>query len=271
MILYVYETLRSSVADGNFYIIIGIAFLAGLVTSFTPCIYPMIPITVGILHSEAPTSLWKNFLSALCYVLGMTTIYSFLGYMAATGALIFGQWATSPWVIVFVVLFFLYLAFSMFGFYELYIPSFLTKQREISQNRSLLRNFLFGIISGSVASPCLTPPLAVLLTMVAKYKNPFLGISTLFAFSLGMGMLLLLIGTFSSSLALLPRAGRWMLEIKRFFGFMMLGMCAYFSRSLIGDTLVTYCYLGIGIIAFLYYIVTLVFYRYMVLKNNKDA
>ncbi len=147
MILCVYETLRSSAAGGNFYIVIGMAFLAGLVTSFTPCVYPMIPITVGILHSEATTSLWKNFLSAFCYVLGMAAIYSFLGYMAATGALIFGQWTASPWVIVFVVLFFLYLAFSMFGFYEFYIPSFLTKHREISQKRSLLRNFLFGVIS----------------------------------------------------------------------------------------------------------------------------
>ena len=85
--------------------------------------------------------------------------------------------------------------------------------------RGLVKSFFFGIISGTIASPCLTPPLAIILALVAKKGSPVVGIAALFAFALGMGMLLLVIGTISSSLALLPRAGYWMDEVKKFFGF----------------------------------------------------
>ncbi len=255
MISHIYETLRIGASGGNPYIIVGLAFLAGIVTSFTPCLYPMIPITMGILQSQAASSVWANFLAAFSYVFGMAMVYAGLGYIAATTSIIFGRWASNPWFIVVVVAIFLYLAFSMFGFYEIYMPSFLTQRSEVAGRRPLIRCFLLGIISGSVASPCLTPPLAILLTLVAKKGNPYLGFAALFAFALGMGILLLVVGTFSSSLSLLPRAGTWMLEIKKIFGFIMLAMCVYIAGPIIGADWALYLYILIGVIMAGYYLI----------------
>lgn len=255
MISYVYDLLRATTHTGNIYTILIFSFFAGVVTSFTPCVYPMIPVTMGILQTNATVSLWANFLSALCYVFGMAVVYATLGYIAATGSLIFGQWAASPWFIGFIVAFFLYLAFSMFGFYELHLPQFLVRRTEAApvRHHPLIKNFLLGIVTGTVASPCLTPPLAMLLALAAKTANPLVGLGALFMFSFGIGMLLLVVGTFSSSLSLLPRAGMWLDGVKKFFGFVMLAMTVYFAQPLLPGWVLSYLYLGIAGIAVVYY------------------
>ncbi len=242
--------------NGSIFYALILAFLAGILVSFTPCVYPMIPITVGILQAQATQSMFYNFLSALSYVLGISTVYASLGYISASTSIIFGRWLASPWFIIFIIIFFLYLAFSMFGFYELYMPSFLTRNTEFSAKRSLIHSFLFGAISGTVASPCLTPALAVLLTIAAKTGNPLLGFLYLFFFSLGMGTLLLLIGTFSGALHLLPRAGEWMDEIKKAFGFMMLAVCVYFLTPLLSKEVILELYSLILLVASVYYFCT---------------
>ncbi|MCK4499461.1 hypothetical protein KAU11_03130, partial [Candidatus Babeliales bacterium] len=130
--------------QNSFFYLILMAFLAGLLVSLTPCIYPMIPITLGILQAQATTSLFHNFLISSTYVLGISVVYAALGYLAATTTLILGQWLASPWLIFFVILFFIYLAFSMFGFYEVKLPSFLQKRAEIKTKGSYLSTFIFG-------------------------------------------------------------------------------------------------------------------------------
>lgn len=257
MVLYIQELLQNIVTSGNVFIIIALSFLAGFITSFTPCLYPMIPITMGILQSQATQSMRSNFFLTLSYVLGMATVYSTLGYIAATSALMFGRWASNPYLIGFIAIIFLYLAFSMFGFYELHMPSWLTQQKEVSTKRPFVRSFLLGIIAGTVASPCLTPPLAILLAFVAKTGNQLIGLASLFSFALGMGLILLIIGTFSNSLSLLPRAGTWMMEIKKFFGFVMLIMTIYIATPLLGETRAWYGYSTIIIITILYYLYTI--------------
>ena len=237
-----------------FYLII-LAFLIGIITSFTPCVYPMIPITLGILQTQATTSLWKNFLLAGSYVLGISTIYAILGYVAATTTLIFGQWLNNPWLILFVSLFFIYIAFSMFGYYEIKMPQFLTKRDNVKVKGSFLYSFLFGMISGTVASPCLTPAIAILLGFVAKIGNPILGFFTLFSFALGMGILLLVVGTFSTSLNVLPKAGTWMIEIKKFFGFVLIGMCIYLFQPFLSDSTSIKFYAILSLITGIYYLV----------------
>jgi len=246
-------TLLQKEKSGWFTLVL--AFLAGVLVSFTPCVYPMIPITVGILQAQASSSLLYNFLSALSYVTGIAVVYAGLGYLSATTSLIFGRWLASPWVIFFMILFFLYMAFSMFGFYEMYSPSFLSRGTQASAKKSLLSSFLFGLISGTVASPCLTPALALLLGVVAKSGNPLFGFAVLFSFSLGMGLLLILVGTFSSTLNMLPRAGLWMDEIKKVFGFMMLGVCVYFAQPIMSSMLTLQLYAGVLGIASVYYFV----------------
>lgn len=228
------DMLKTAAEMGDaFWYILLLAFLAGVITSFTPCVYPMIPITVGILQAQGSRTIGRNVMSAISYVLGISVVYSTLGYFAAKSATIFGQWVVNPWVVGFIILFFLYLAFSLFGFYEMYIPGFMNRQGNFQSRGSLFKIFIFGMLSGTIASPCLTPALAVLLGIVAKMAHPFLGFLTLFAFSIGMGTLLIAIGTFSGALALLPRAGVWMIEVKRIMAFAILAMIVYFVQPLL--------------------------------------
>ncbi len=234
-----------------FYLLL-IAFLIGIATSFTPCIYPMIPITIGILQSQASKSLAKNFLISTSYVAGMATVYAILGYFAATTSLILGQWLVNPWVIFLLILLFLYLAFSMFGFYEIYMPRFLQRGSQIKTKGSIIYSFLFGAVSGTAASPCISPPLALLLGFVAKTGSPIVGFFTLFLFALGMGVLLIVVGTFSNTITSLPRAGAWMNEIKKFFGFLLIGVSIYFLTPLIEPIIINILY-GLLLIAFACY------------------
>ena len=156
--------------------------------------------------------------------------------VAFTGQL-FGSLVTNPLVIVVIVAIMVYLAFSMFGFYEMYIPRFMQTSRTMSRRGSLVSAFIFGAISGTVASPCLSPGLLLLLTLVSALGSRLLGFLILFAFGIGLGLPLLIIGTFSSSLSLLPRAGMWMVEIKKIFGFLLLGVCFYFIEPLLSPWL----------------------------------
>jgi thiol:disulfide interchange protein DsbD len=219
-----------------------IAFFAGILVSFTPCIYPMIPVTAGILQGQASTSLLHNALSAIAYVIGIAFVYASLGYISATTSIIFGSWFASTWFLALVIGFFIYLALAMFGFYELYIPTFLSNQTTATGRPSLLRSLMLGIVSGTVASPCLTPALAILLGLVAKEANPMVGFTTLFSFAFGMSILLVLVGIFASSLTVLPRAGEWMNDVKHFLGFLMLGTCLYFLKPFFATSILTYSY-----------------------------
>lgn len=210
-----------------------LALLLGLLLSLTPCIYPMIPITIGILQTQGQTSILRNFLVASCYTIGVATTFALLGLLAAFTGQLFGSILASPLFVLCIILLLAYLAGSMIGWYELYIPRFLQNGPRITRGGSFLSAFLFGAISGTIASPCLSPGLLLLLTLVTTLHNTFLGFALLFAFGIGTSIPLLIIGTFSGSLRLLPQSGMWMIEIKKLFGFIMLGMCFYFLNTLI--------------------------------------
>jgi thiol:disulfide interchange protein DsbD len=232
-----------------------LAFLAGLMVSFTPCIYPMIPITVGILQVQSSRSLIRNFFISLSYVTGIATVYSILGYLSAYTVIIFGSWMSSPLFIILLILFFIYLAFSLFGFYEIHIPSFLIHKAQSRGYGSIRESFLLGLASGTVASPCLTPALAAILTLVAKTANPLFGFLALLLFSLGMGAVLILVGTFSASLTLLPKTGEWMNDIKKVLGFVMLGTCVYFVQPFLTIHNTWMLYGAIGTLETVYFLI----------------
>lgn len=208
-------------------------FLLGLLMSLTPCIYPMIPITVGVLHANAGKSFTSHFLLSLSYTLGMALTFAIFGFIAALSGNIFSQLLVHPVFVIVLVAFLAYLAFSMFGFYEMRMPRFLSRHQTTSQGGSPLSAFLFGAASGTIASPCLSPGLALLLSMVATMGNKLLGFGMLFLFGIGTSLPLLLVGTFSGTLTFLPRAGTWMLEIKKIFGFMLLAMCFYYLNNIL--------------------------------------
>lgn len=238
--------------DTSLWVLLIVAFLSGVLVSVTPCIYPMIPVTMSILQVGAVTSLVRSFFTAATYVAGISFVYASLGYIAATSSVIFGQWVANPWVVLVTALFFIYFAFSMFGFYELYTPPFLQRQHDLSSHRTLGHVFLFGMVAGTVASPCLTPGLAALLTVAVKVGNPFVGFLLLFVFSLGMGLILLLVGTFAGALSLLPRSGEWLNETKRVMGFLLLAMAVYFAQHVLHAYWAWSLYGLIGLSAFLY-------------------
>lgn len=265
---------QSMMADASMVWILLLSFLSGILISFTPCVYPMIPITIGIMQTQSTHSLWRGLLTGFFYVLGLASVYATLGFISATTSVMFGQWTSNPWFTFFIVLLFLYLAFSLFGFYEITIPNFFMRhtQSTVSEQSSteqptsdgqaraakhpFLKSFLLGLFAGSVASPCLTPALAMLLTLVAEKGNPILGFFAMFLFALGMGFLLIFIGMFSASLNVLPRAGEWMNEVKTFFGFVMLGICVHMSRNILWAPAINYLYAAICIVASIYYFYT---------------
>jgi thiol:disulfide interchange protein DsbD len=217
-----------------------LVFLLGLLMSLTPCIYPMIPITAGILQAQGSSSLGRSFLLAFIYTLGTSTTFAVFGLIAALTHHLFGQLLVNPIFILGIVALLGYLGLSMFGLYDMYVPKFMSQSSYTQKKGSLLSVFLFGVISGSMASPCLSPGLALLLSIVATLGSKFLGFIMLFVFGLGLSMPLLIIGTFSSSINRLPQSGMWMVEIKKIFGFMLLGMCIYLLSNIVSPLIIAW-------------------------------
>jgi thiol:disulfide interchange protein len=232
------------------------AFIAGVLVSFTPCVYPMIPITATILQAHGASSLPHQFIISSAYVTGMATIYAGLGYLSATTGTLFGSWMGNIWFLLFIMLFFLYCAGAMFGLYDMYTPQFLMpRNNTLSQSGSVFSAFVYGLIAGTFASPCLTPALSLLLGFVSRQGNPLLGLGTLFFFALGMGLLLILVGTSTSFLSLLPNAGGWMEEIKKVFGFLLVAMAFSYTEGLIDPmhTMMLYAALALFIAGYYFY------------------
>ena len=227
------STLSALLANSNSLIVqILLAMVLGLLLSLTPCIYPMIPITVGILQAHTSNSVWQNALRALAYSCGIATTFALLGLLSAFTGTLFGSFMASPWVIVSMVLLLGYLTGAMLGLYDMYIPRMLQNTNN-NKAGSLLAAFSFGAASGTVASPCLSPGLLLLLSIVSTSGNLVSGFALLFAFGVGLSIPLMLIGTFSGSLTVLPRAGMWMVYVKQLFGLLMIGIIVYLLKPLL--------------------------------------
>lgn len=226
-------------------------FLFGLLTSFTPCIFPMIPITLAILGKEAHTRTHRaNFLMSLVYVLGIATTYSILGLLAATSGSLFGSFMSHPAVLGTMCVVFLLMAISLFGGFEIDIQS---TGLQNYLNRLKLHGhaaaFVSGLVAGIVASPCVGPVLVGILTFVAKTQDLWLGFWLMFVYALGMGVLFLVLGTFSQASKLLPKSGPWMNGVKHFLGLMMLGVFYYYLDLLVPSRVWDIA-LGLGIVIF---------------------
>lgn len=201
------------------------AFAGGVLASFTPCIYPMIPITAGFVGSRnIGGSKLKGFLLSLVYVTGMAITYAALGLFAALTGSFFGAIGSNPWVYLVIANIIILLGLAMLEVFE--IPAF-TVQTNVDPG-GILGVFVMGIISGFVAGPCTAPVLGVLLAYVGQTQDVVLGAGLLFVFALGMGTLLIVVGTFSGLVASLPRSGEWMVKIKKTIGFIMIGLGEYF-------------------------------------------
>ena len=227
------DKTTSALKTGNLWLVIAGFFVAGLLLSFTPCVLPMIPILssiiVGSQAKQAQPSKLHAFGLSVAYVLGMALSYTLAGIAAGLSGSLISQSLQSPWILALTALVFVVLAFSMFGFYELKLPSaFENKILGFSQKLKggeWLGVFIMGVISALIVSPCVAAPLAGALIYIGQTHNVLLGGVGLFALALGMGVPLLLIGASAGSL--LPKAGGWMTVVRNLFGVVMLAVAAY--------------------------------------------
>ena len=202
-----------------------IAFVGGVLASLPPCVYPMIPITAGVIaHANIGGSKQRGFFLSLTYVVGMALTYAALGIFAAATGRFFGAINSNPWTFVLVGNVILLFGLSMLDVFQL--PTF--AGRLVGQRLGITGIFLAGASSALVAGPCTTPVLGTLLAYTASTRSLVAGGLLLFMFSLGMGALLLGVGTFSSVLSSMPRSGAWMAKIKKSMGLLMLVLAQYF-------------------------------------------
>jgi cytochrome c-type biogenesis protein len=210
-----------------------VLFIAGVLTSLTPCIYPMIPITAAIVGGssvgEAPRPRSRTVFLTFSYVLGLSAAYASLGLFAGLTGTLFGSVSTNPWLYFVMANLLIIAAFAMLDVIPVRLPTrLLTRAATAGEGGSVAGALVMGAASGLVAAPCSAPVMAAVLTWVTATKSGVLGFIYLFVFSLGMCTLLVVVGLFSGSLARLPRAGAWMLWIKRLFALIMLGVAEYY-------------------------------------------
>lgn len=206
------------------------AYLGGIVISFTPCTYPLIPVTVGLIGVQGSSSKLRGFMFSLFYVIGLAITYATLGAAAALSGRIFGQMQTTPWTYFIMANVCLVMGLSMLDIFNISIPipQKLMKLTDPNNKKGFLNSFLIGMVSGVVIGPCTAPALGVLLGYVAIKTNVFLGMGLLFVFAFGMGTLLIIVGTFAGIIAALPKSGKWMEKIKFISGLILIGAAEYF-------------------------------------------
>jgi thiol:disulfide interchange protein DsbD len=221
------DQIAAALAGGNLWTVIALFFGFGLLLAFTPCVFPMIPILSGIIAGQGPEiTTRKAFVLSVVYVLAMALTYTVAGVLAGLFGANLQAAFQDPWILGLFALVFVALAFSMFGFYELQLPSSLqSKLTEISnrqQGGTLAGVAIMGLLSALIVGPCVAPPLAGALIFIGQTGDWLLGGASLFALSLGMGAPLIAIGT--SAGKLLPRAGAWMDAVKAVFGVALLAV-----------------------------------------------
>ena len=222
------QTLEAQLQAGSL-AALAVVFAAGVLTSFTPCVYPMIPVTVTYIGGAAAGKRSRAFSLSSTYVLGMALIYAALGVVTAMLGKTFGSFTRNPWIFGGVGLVVVIFGIFMLDIVTVPVPRIFSGVQSAGTRRGgYLGALLVGVAAGFVAAPCTAPVLGLLLVYVAQTKNVLWGGTLLFVFALGLGTLLLLVGIFSGLMSNLPRAGAWMKWIKVGFGVGMLLVGGWF-------------------------------------------
>jgi len=203
------------------FIFISVFFL-GLGLNLTPCVYPMLSITISLFKRAEHESRGRAFMKALAYVLGMVTMYSVLGLGAAMTGSFFGEWLQNFWVQLAIGVLVIGLAFSMLGLYQFRLPAWLMPSYQGAAKGALLGFFISGLLVGIVAAPCMGPAVLALLAFVSVQQNIAFGFSLFFVMALGLGFPYLLLGTYSGLLQKLPKSGAWLVWFERLMGVVLL-------------------------------------------------
>lgn len=230
-------TFAETIGEKGLFITFLLIFLGGLALNLTPCVYPLIPITIGYFGGQAQGKKGGIVAHAFLYILGMAATYSTLGMIAALSGNLFGAAMQNPFVLIGIGLVLVGLALSMFNLYEFRLPSFLTKLAG-GQKKGFIGTFFMGLTVGFVAAPCIGPFVLGLLTYVGERGDVFLGFMMFFVLALGLGLPFLFLAIFSGSIDRLPSSGAWMIWVRAIFGFILIAMAVYFLQPLFPNILV---------------------------------
>jgi cytochrome c-type biogenesis protein len=219
--------------NGNPALALPALFAGGVLTSLTPCVYPMIPITAAIVGGqstgEGATSRLRPVLLTFTYVIGLAMVYSALGVFAGLTGTLFGSVSTNPWLYFAMANVLMLAGLGMLDVVPIRLPAGITERAATMGTAGRFSGALaMGAMSGLVAAPCSAPVMAAVLTWVTVTKSAGLGFLYLLVFSLGMSTLLVVVGLSSGSLARLPRAGAWMVTVKKVFALVMFGAAEYY-------------------------------------------
>jgi thioredoxin:protein disulfide reductase len=221
------SSIASTLENSGIFLSLVFIFLAGLALNLTPCVYPLIPITIGYFGGQAEGKTSRLVMLGLLYMLGMALTYSVVGVVTSLSGAVFGTLLQNPIVIVVIVLLFVALALSQFGVYEFKLPDSLVAKAGGAKGGAF-GAFFMGLTMGIVAAPCIGPFVLGLVTYVAAKADPLYGFLMFFVLALGLGFPYLLLAIFSGKIKSLPRAGLWMEGVKHIFGFLLIGMAFYF-------------------------------------------
>lgn len=245
------ESLASKLEKSGIILSLFLVFLGGLALNLTPCVYPLIPITIGYFGGQSEGKTSKLFLMGLLFVLGMAVTYSIVGVVTSLTGAVFGALLQNPIVIIIIVAIFIALSLSMFGVYEFKLPDSLVAKASAAKT-GFYGSFFMGLTMGIVAAPCIGPFVLGLVTYVATKGDPLYGFLMFFVLAIGLGFPYLLLAVFSGKIKSLPRAGLWMEAIKHIFGIILLGMAIYFALPLLPKTISAYVLPIFGLISSFY-------------------
>lgn len=209
-----------------------LVFIAGFLTSFTPCVYPVIPIVMGYVGTRSGKSKWKGFYLSIFFVLGLALVYSVLGLLAATTGTMMGISFQSPVVVGVISAIFIVMGLSLAGLFDIPVPASISSKIQSSGKSQVLGALVVGGVSGIIAAPCVGPVLIALLSWISQTGNILLGFWLTFTFSLGLGTIFLIVGTFSGVVSALPKGGAWMNYVKYFFAVLLIGGGIYFLNTI---------------------------------------
>ena len=229
------DSISSTLQNSGLLLGLIFVFLGGLALNLTPCVYPLIPITIGYFGGQSEGSTKKLFLMGLLFLVGMSITYSVIGVVTSLTGAVFGSLLQNTFVIIFVALVFVVLSLSMFGVYEFKLPDALVAKAGGAKG-GLYGAFFMGLTMGIVAAPCIGPFVLGLVTYVAAKGDPLYGFLMFFVLSIGLGFPYLFLAIFSGKIKKLPRAGEWMDGVKHVFGFILLGMAIYFLAPILPES-----------------------------------
>lgn len=241
-------SVRSTLEKSGLLLSLIFVFLAGLALNLTPCVYPLIPITIGYFGGQAEGKTSRLFFLGVLYVFGMAITYSVIGVVTSLSGAVFGTLLQNPFVIIGIVLLFIVLSLSQFGVYEFKLPDALVAKAGGAKG-GVFGAFFMGLTMGVVAAPCIGPFVLGLVTYVAAKGDPYYGFLMFFMLAVGLGFPYLLLAVFSGKIKSLPRSGVWMEGVKHIFGFLLLGMAFYFLDPILPKSVQGYTLPIFGIIA----------------------